>query len=148
MGANFYTLDDLLLPSERRYEWIDETLSSDSARASHNVLRDIDDLNYDIAHAALKLLKRQKSTVFDRLNDSQLNFEKALKTRPACRFEVFPQTVTSSSSSGHGSVQVDVVLDIAHNEAAISTLSNKAQLLYRHVPTRYESSKPTLLFLT
>lgn len=126
MGAIFHTLDDVLSPSERRYP-----LSlQDTGDA------DIDDLNHDIALAALRLLQRPKpagsrsSSVFSRLNNPSIDYTRALRTRPMCRFEVFAQ---KSAASGK---KVDVVLDIAHNEDALKTLVGKVKLVYPDTPVK------------
>lgn len=53
VGSPFFTLDDVLLDSERRYR----------VPSSVNDFADVDDLNRDIAKAALRLVAR--STFFN-----------------------------------------------------------------------------------
>lgn len=110
VGAPFHTISDLLRADERLYH-----------APVGEELADIDDLNTDIARAALRLL-RQKVGGTDNSTFAKAilspTLEGRLSARPPCRFEVF-------SKGG-----VTVVLDIAHNEDAIIALVKKVQFKY------------------
>jgi hypothetical protein len=56
-----------------------------------NDLLDIDDLNSDIARAALRLLERKKLPIFK--DCFSKNVERGLYVRPSCRFEVLTKSV-------------------------------------------------------
>lgn len=77
--------------------------------------------------------------------------EEGLTARPSCRFEVLKQIVTlevpvakdgkkaieRDDQSTAVEVEVEVVLDIAHNEDAMIALVSKVQGLYPNRVTRY-----------
>ena len=79
---------------------------------------DPDKLNSDIARAGIELLfRRYSASLFHNISRESLNKAySGLRSRPPCRFEV----VCVSGFPG-----IRVVLDIAHNEAAITTLMSK-----------------------
>ena len=71
----------------------------------------------------------------------------ALEARPPCRFEVLrrevmparePLTLQYGQMTGQGQspCRVDVVLDIAHNPDAVSTLSDTVRRRYPNIPVR------------
>jgi folylpolyglutamate synthase/dihydropteroate synthase len=125
---------------DRRYQ-LDSSVGSG--------LEDIDDLNSDIAHAAMILLSRQPKLKLDKLTNGDI--ADAVKVRPPCRFEVFRQVVPISQSQSQSpnsprisegqelqnvEVEVEVILDIAHNEDAIVALVKKIKKLYPGSPVR------------
>lgn len=76
--------------------------------------------------------------------------EEGLSARPSCRFEVLKQIVAvelpvtedgkaieRDDQSTAVEVEVEVVLDIAHNEDAMIALVSKVQGLYPNRVTRY-----------
>lgn len=91
------------------------------------------------------MLLRQRGGVFARLPvlpsaaaTSQLR--DALAARPPCRFEVFERLVplqAGSSADSQRRARVHVVLDIAHNPAAVTALVEKVKLAYPDTPLRY-----------
>lgn len=129
--------------------------------------QDIDDLNYDIAAAALKLLKN-KHIIFNKLPIEIKSKEKIYN-----RYEVLTASMTKNNmlldqknsdileySIEHAlssrpscrfeiykefilshalniNKQVHIVLDIAHNEDALIALENKVKLYYPNKPIRY-----------
>ena len=122
IGAPFYTLNDVLQPEEITYK----------LPQTEEEFADIDQLNTDIARAALRVLKQNaESSSNNKLLQclSTVGMEDGLKLRPPCRFEIIPQTV----NLGGVSVAVDVILDIAHNEDAMVALLRKVDGLY-HSP--------------
>lgn len=114
VGSPFHTLDAVLQPLEQKY------LQGEQ--------QDIDDLNVDISRAALMLLRNTEyikgalvsgvstSNCFSRLFSPQTlpHIEAALACRPPCRF----QRILVGDD-------LEVILDIAHNEEAIATLVAK-----------------------
>lgn len=134
VGAPFYTLSDVLQAGERTYK--DPAHDADFA--------DIDNLNTDISRAALRLLRRSSSSPVAGGSSSSSKLAKlaaalaapgiedGLQMRPPCRFEVFPQTAVLGGTTG--SVRVDAVLDIAHNEDAMVALARKVSGLYPSPP--------------
>ena len=160
MGSPFYTLDDVVSHSNRRYQ-VDSSVGS-------GLDDDIDDLNSDIAHAAMILLSRQPKLKLDKLTNEDI--VDAVKVRPPCRFEVFHQQVVPISQSQSQSqskylspgsspisegelhnVEVEVILDIAHNEDAIVALVKKIKNLYPDSPVRcvyvaiYSACRPVII---
>lgn len=158
-GAIFYSIDDVLHPSERRYN----PLIVESTG-------DIDDLNYDISLAALRLLQR-KGGVFSTIpstaivrSDKSNNYrahtvvkeknsmssiqkprsiQESLLHRPPCRFEVYKEVldvpIDDEADGVVASVKrsVHIVLDIAHNEDAMKALVKKIKMFYPNKPLRY-----------
>lgn len=123
VGATCFTIDDVLFHNERRYK-------GQGGPGSSSGSQDKDLLCADTAAAALTLL-RQQGGIFSRLPArpaSAPELAEALKARPPCRFEVFPQQGASR--------QVDVVLDIAHNPAAVAAVAAKVRLHYPAQPVR------------
>jgi folylpolyglutamate synthase/dihydropteroate synthase len=141
-GSPYHTIDRLLGKEEIRYNPVNEESS-----------RDVDALNTDIAHAALKLLKSrglgaeptQYEKVFGRLTDEGIR--EGLKCRPPCRFETFTKlcrfddnTCTMHSEvlpanagdydNDADSLPISVVLDIAHNKDAIIAFTRKLRAQY------------------
>lgn len=85
---------------------------------------------------------RQDATLLNKMSE-------ALLARPPCRFETFPMQVRppplpwqTSAAAATGvkkvdtKVKVDVVLDIAHNVAAVQALVAKVRLFYPNTPIR------------
>lgn len=58
-----------------------------------------------------------------------------LSIRPPCRFEVFKHS-TAVNAHLQQFVDVDVVLDIAHNEDAMIALVRKVKGIYKGSPIR------------
>mmetsp|Transcript_11756 Transcript_11756/g.11825 ORF Transcript_11756/g.11825 Transcript_11756/m.11825 type:complete len:538 (+) Transcript_11756:107-1720(+) len=133
VGAPFFTLSDLLSSKERRCHPRDASAPPD-----------IDDLNADITEAALRLLLQKNDYSLQTgvsFSISKEDSEESLMNRPPCRFEIRSQLVTlgtrqtpSDTSVDPASatvienvqtVQVDVVLDIAHNFESIQALVRK-----------------------
>jgi dihydrofolate synthase/folylpolyglutamate synthase len=142
VGAPFYTLSDVLQPTERTYT--EPNRDADFA--------DIDNLNTDISRAALRLLRRSSSSSIsssavaagsssgastDKLAKLAAalavpGMEDGLQKRPPCRFEVFPQTLALGGPQSP--LRVDAILDIAHNEDAMVALARKVAGLYPSPP--------------
>eukprot|EP01035_Chromulina_nebulosa_P023799 gene23799-30874_t len=135
VGSPFFTLDDLLEPHEKRYA------SSSGSRKSFN---DIDDLNCDISHAAMKLLLqgypdlRLSSVISSSKKENLTNIiSKPLQKRPPCRFEILSRKESVTLSDGTSfTAEIAVVLDIAHNPDAFAALVDKARHLYAGIPIR------------
>lgn len=142
-------MDDVLEPNDRRYN------------DKQDQPFDIDDLNTDIAHAAVKLIKNKMQshvgttfqlpvTVTD-IGDEAL--AQGLCVRPPCRFEVVERYFLPEDGTmmpypqGDACVKLDVVLDIAHNEDAIVALVRKMKAKYSNIPLRFnECLAPTKAF--
>jgi len=119
VGALFHTLDAVLQPLEQKYR--------------KGKQHDIDDLNVDISRAALMLLRNTEnikgalisgvssSNCFSRLFSPKTlpHIEAALACRPPCRF----QRILVGDD-------IEVILDIAHNEEAIAALVAKINATY------------------
>lgn len=131
VGSPFYTLTDVLKPDELLYK--PPTLEGAA---------DIDDLNTDIARAAIRLV-RGKGGIFHKLDAKA---EEALSVRPPCRFEIFQERVKRGGEESKNEksrenvvasdVTVPVILDIAHNEDAIDALVKKIKVKYPNRPVR------------
>lgn len=122
--CKLYELNHVLRQEERRYK------SSDGNDD------DIDKLNADLAHAALKLLQ-QSTSAFNHIPKSAL--EQGLKSQPPCRFQVVKYTKTNLSAHNHGgssSSEIDVIFDIAHNKDAVAALMRKMKTLYPNTDFR------------
>lgn len=116
--------------------------------------RDTDDLNAHIAFAALCILS-EKSKLIQKTDPNNKNekiefysafsaidvmsdsVQKALQRRPPCRWEEL--TVRTTIDSKHGfeggdsrKVDVEVVLDVGHNPAAMEALSQRIHEIYPH----------------
>jgi len=137
VGSPFYTLQDVLLPQELAY-------TSKLQGAD-----DIDLLNVDISRAALRILssprhsEKQISNYFARLalpqqsgvgnssssSSSSTAIEEGLLVRPPCRFQIFPIKRNQGEN-------VDVILDIAHNEDAMLALVKKVRKKYPSSPVQ------------
>lgn len=136
MGSPFFTVDDLLEPHEKRY----------ARSGSCKLFNDIDDLNRDISHAAMKLLllqghpdPRLASAVSSSKKENLATFlDKPLKKRPPCRFEIVTRSESVNLTDGTSlTAEIAVVLDIAHNPDAFAALVDKARHLYAGIPIRY-----------
>jgi len=120
VGAPYYTVETVLPRENRAYRQAKVDRISGSL-----VNEDIDDLNVDISRAALMLLQQHGPPVFGQLSPSNsrnsvaTHIEAGLSSRPPCRYQLL-------SSPGN----VDVVLDIAHNEDAITALVGKLRTHY------------------
>jgi dihydrofolate synthase/folylpolyglutamate synthase len=120
VGAPFYTVQTVLPEEDRTYRRAKVDRISGSV-----VNEDIDDLNIDISRAALKLLQQHGPPVFGQLfpsnsrNSVATQIEAGLSSRPPCRYQLL-------SPPG----DVDVILDIAHNEDAIAALVGKLRTHY------------------
>jgi folylpolyglutamate synthase/dihydropteroate synthase len=137
----------LLAQAEARRHDASLHVLSDLLLETHRHHADKDLLCRDIAVASLMLL-RQRGGVFARLPDlpaaatSQLR--DALASRPPCRFEVFERLVPlqGKASANQRTARVHVVLDIAHNPAAVAALVEKVKLAYPDTPIRYKMRTP------
>lgn len=129
-------LNDVLDKSDIRYD-----------PKSNSINSSIDILNGDLALAALKLLKTEDiSTQFTfkqplpsqkwidnyhkltnslKLYDIDKMEDVVYNSRPPCRFEVITASSDSDSAFFHN---VDVILDVAHNEDAIRELCNTLKM--------------------
>jgi folylpolyglutamate synthase/dihydropteroate synthase len=127
IGAPFYTLSDILTPDELLYR----TPLNDMD------FMDIDNLNTDIARAGLRLLKRKNLPNFVHCFSNE-GIEEGLKVRPSCRFETLKRTVEidveNKGVKVEKKVEVEVILDIAHNQDAVVALVKKINGLY---PNRF-----------
>ena len=87
---------------------------------------DTDDLNADLALAALCLLK-EHSPAFSELDLQAAGMEEGLCRRPPCRWEQHNRLVSTvdQASGQQRDVSVCAVLDMGHNPAAISALSKR-----------------------
>lgn len=138
MGSPFFTVDDLLEPHEKRYA------SSSSSSGSSKSFNDIDDLNCDISHAAMKLLlqgypdPRLSSVISSSKKENLTNtICKPLQKRPPCRFEILSREESVALPDGTSlTAEIAVVLDIAHNPDAFAALVDKARHLYAGIPIR------------
>ncbi len=112
---------------------------------SQAVNNDIDDLNVDIAKAALKIIQGSKNIYCELYQNKLANFwkfdlsklENSLIKRPPCRFEVIEYGINTKLPGVGDKQTVKVVLDIAHNEDAVSTLINKLKLKFPNEKFRY-----------
>lgn len=121
---------------------------------------DAEKLNIDIARASLRLFHRRfGQSLLSHVDSSrwECQVSKAVVTRPPCRFEAYRITVASAAAasggqgpddwSAHKLVETEegggltgdryVVLDIAHNEAALLALSKKIQKEFPNHEIRY-----------
>eukprot|EP01041_Mallomonas_annulata_P007249 gene7249-14785_t len=119
----FYCLHDILSSHERKY--------NPSASTSTT---DIDDLNKDIAHAAIKILLKNNNNIFknnEKFFISAYDEQQALYARPPCRFEIIKYKLnTTTCSNNSDNVEVEVVLDIAHNVDSLEALVSKMKKEY------------------
>jgi folylpolyglutamate synthase/dihydropteroate synthase len=124
-GAKFLTIESILKQSER-----------ESIAAADGSILDVEALNKDITRSILRVLEQENSkrapndkirASFSRFKLSAPDLAKALATRPPCRFQVIEKNVSSSSGTEE---PVTVVLDIAHNEAAIVAFAAKVKSTY------------------
>ena len=165
VGSPFFTLDDLLEPHEQSYASGSGSSSGNSLLSgrSSKLIRDIDDLNRDISHAAIKLLLRgcPDSGLFPAVPapmkaDLSSFLDKPLQKRPPCRFEIISKEESVTLNDGSSfTAEIAVVLDIAHNPDAFAALVDKAKQLYAGLPIRYcinfllsiakKSNMPTVL---
>ena len=82
--------------------------------------QDSNDLNCDIAEAALHILRNNKrNPIFAHISDKDI--ESGLVANLPCRFEV----IKYSNPRYINAPPITVVLDMAHNEAGISVLSRR-----------------------
>jgi folylpolyglutamate synthase/dihydropteroate synthase len=97
------------------------------------VYSDTDCLNTDIAKAALKIIKESNILLSEKIDLENENLQKALLKRPICRFEEFDIVKKSDKSR----TQVKVILDMAHNIAAIKALAQRVRSFYPSSKIRY-----------
>ncbi len=127
-GCQLYQLGDVLSKDSICHR------PAGSGASSVYLPEDPETLNRDIARAAMKLFRRShKMLLANRISDDSLDaaIEEGLEARPPCRFEVLVD-----QSAPH----VHLVLDIAHNEAAVATLVAKVKSKYSGCPIRYHFS--------
>lgn len=109
------------------------------------MLNDIDDLNRDISHAAMKLLLHgcpaaglSPAISTPMKADLSSFLDKPLQKRPPCRFEIISKEESVTLTDGSlFTAEIAVVLDIAHNPDAFAALADKAKQLYAGIPIRY-----------
>ena len=142
VGSNLFSMLDVLAPHERMFKAAPTLTNTNKV--------DIDELNIDIARAAIRLLQRQGQLKIGDGNAKGWEEEtRILRVRPPCRFQLFRVQCHGDSflvlppSLGIGSEDdppglVDVILDVAHNAAAISSLVAKVNAHYPNSPVRYE----------
>lgn len=102
---------------------------------------DVEALNKDISKSILRVLQQGPLTIsnsdvqkyISRINLSDNELAVALSQRPSCRFQVLDKAVTSLSGEKRN---VTVVLDIAHNEAAIAAFAEKVKATYQNTNIR------------
>jgi folylpolyglutamate synthase/dihydropteroate synthase len=94
---------------------------------------DTDCLNTDIAKAALKIIKESTNVLSEKIDLENGNLHTALLKRPLCRFEEFDVIQKSDKSK----TQVKVILDMAHNIAAIKALTQRVHSFYPSSKIRY-----------
>ena len=99
---------------------------------------DTDNLNGNLCVATLFLLKRTRE-FFSRMDMTSENFQRALRGRPPCRWELCRVVV----DVGDSKVEVETILDVAHNPAAVSALVRriKRDLIGRDVFILYAVSR-------
>lgn len=104
--------------------------SSSSGEDGATAYEDYDAENSAVAEAALGCLKTPKPLEQDLLR-------RALRSRPPCRFEVLRCSVATSSSSDKEVLgKVTVVLDVAHNGAALERLFARLRHQFPGAPLR------------
>lgn len=100
------------------------SLSSTTPVTSSTTLIDTDDINSCLTFAALYLLKERN--IFGKLDLLDPLFVDALHRRPPCRWELHKYSISTQASGENGCEDelrnVDVVLDVGHNPAAIEAL--------------------------
>ncbi len=97
-----------------------------------------DILNTKLALAGLTLLKKfslnnmvseelsyRTFEIFSKLPIENKEFCDSLWVRPPCRWEIFKLPVNASEHSSVPHSEIEVILDIAHNPAAVSALVRK-----------------------
>lgn len=123
VGAPFYTVNDVVAPALRRYSPSSKDLS-------------VDDLNADIAHAAILLLQRNPPNSSKRKTPfvfTQSAINDGLSARPTCRFEVVQLHAPgpcSTSQSFKSTAEGVAILDIAHNPDAMAALATRIRSVY------------------
>ncbi len=109
-----------------------DVLGDDERRYDASPTADVDDLNADLAEAALRLLLQRNNGSLKPGGSAFLisseDANNALLSRPPCRFEHRVCQVDIGGSRGN--VEVDVVLDIAHNEDSLKAMVKKVKKFY------------------
>lgn len=122
---------------------------------AHNTITDTDELNAKISMAALWLLHHYVGGVFDSVDIFSETVQSALTSRPPCRWEVHNisipiaveehsvTTTAASTLSPASTIEVEVILDIGHNPAALGALSRrlKRDLVGKNIRVLYAMSR-------
>lgn len=121
-NADFYTSDELTP------KWSKDTEEDDEESSS---AVDFDEENSRIATAALTLLQRMNA-----VDIRAEHMKEGIAQRPPCRFEQTTictntnETTISGESSKFADIEVEVVLDVAHNPSAFKQLVSKLEMNY------------------
>jgi folylpolyglutamate synthase/dihydropteroate synthase len=125
--ANFYRVSDLLSDNEKKMINIIDRNNKDLVENIY----DIDDVNFDISHAAIKLLIKNtffstkfKNTMLNYNNKKLLN--KTLSTRPPCRFEIIKKkfNIEDYFNTLNNFNFSNTTLDLLKNESIFNINSN------------------------
>ncbi len=116
-----------------------EFVSNDKIGGIHSEspVNKTDELNANLAMLGLCISKKHYPHLFSELDVHSKNTQEALRRRPMCRWEIHNLTVTLTSNSvkteteidtdtNHNhSVDVQIILDVGHNPAALAALSRR-----------------------
>jgi len=156
-GANLHTLVDCQAKFNLSASSYSSSSSSSTGQAGMDgdkgvvdvapLLTNTDDLNAHISLAALCLLKEQGG-VFASLEPLHEACQAGIASRPPCRWEKHYVTVSKESGGEQEAstqVQVEVILDVGHNPAAVGALMQRIKKEFidvgRHVRVLYAMSR-------
>ena len=149
IGARMFTIENVLTPEEISYH----------PQSNNNNDNDIDYLNMDISKACLRLLEKNKNVNLlsnrNYYSLSKMNEKNALLIRPPCRFEIiqkkipiicnYNQSLESNNRNEANTgvptvlnhdifnmVEIDVIMDVAHNVASMEQLAKRFKIHYRN----------------
>ena len=105
--------------------------------AGATTIVDTDRLNTNLSLAALCLLKEKVGGVFAGIDVRSEALQRALHTRPPCRWEIHRTNIVMPEGK---SVSVEAVLDVGHNPAAMGALTRRINSEYSGRPVRYHLS--------
>ena len=128
IGTPLYTLDGMLKEIVRATDSTTTTIAPLCQLSSHDKsdteIVDTDSLNKKLAFAALYLLETCVGGIFSSLNIiSNVDILSALSLRPPCRWDSFVVPITVFGRPEPSNVQV--ILDVGHNPAAVAALSRR-----------------------
>jgi folylpolyglutamate synthase/dihydropteroate synthase len=104
--------------------------------AGATTIVDTDRLNTNLSLAALCLLKQEVGGVFAGIDVRSEAVQRALHSRPPCRWEVHRTNIVTSEGKP---VSVEAVLDVGHNPAAMGALTRRINAEYNGRPVRYST---------